>query len=168
MVRPWVWRNGVFNFLATPPSFQFVIYGEAFAINDRSFVVGGGSFDNKTDLNACAEVWNSLVPTGQPALLPNCVANDAAPSGMSISADNWIVGYGHWIPRYPPFIYVPDLGCQLTDLNTLLDASGKGWSLVSANGINSRHQVAGSGISPVDGQRHAVLLTPNDAPLCRK
>jgi probable HAF family extracellular repeat protein len=53
------------------------------------------------------------------------------------------------------FIYS---GGVLTDLNTLLDGSGAGWSLTSAQGINDLGQIVGYGT--IGGQTHAFLLTP--------
>jgi len=169
VATPWLWKNGVFTYLPLASCSDLCpLYGEAFAINDSGSIAGGGSIQNADLLNGCAELWNSHSPASPPFLLPNCVNNDASPSGMAISGDNWVVGYGHWPwgSGYPPFLSVPDPSCVLTNLNTLLDASGTGWNIKTANGINSSHQIAGAGISPVDGELHAILLTPNNLPLC--
>jgi probable HAF family extracellular repeat protein len=49
-------------------------------------------------------------------------------------------------------------GGVLTDLNTLLDGSGTGWTLQSAQAINDNGQIVGFGT--IGGQTHAFLLTP--------
>lgn len=46
----------------------------------------------------------------------------------------------------------------MTDLNTLLDGSGAGWTLNWANDINDLGQIVG--IGTIGGQTHAFLLTP--------
>jgi probable HAF family extracellular repeat protein len=51
----------------------------------------------------------------------------------------------------------------LFNLKTLLDSSGKGWSLVSAQGINDNGQIVGYGWDP-QFQEHAFLLTPVPLP----
>jgi len=147
-------------------------WGEANAINDSGYIVGGGTHPGITTSwqLICAELWNSYSPANQTTLLPNCVQWLAMFSATSISSDNWVVGSDEdsrgGVPHYPPFLIVPETGCALTDLNALLDASGSGWTIVSANGINSQHQIVGSATSPKNGSLHAVLLTPNSRPLC--
>lgn len=81
----------------------------------------------------------------------------------AISIDKWIVGTSM---SNQAFLVVPDPGCgDIHDLTALLDSSGAGWNLGSANGINDQHQIVGWGWSP-DGGVHAFLLTPNQYPLC--
>jgi probable HAF family extracellular repeat protein len=48
----------------------------------------------------------------------------------------------------------------ITDLNTLLDPSGAGWTLFWAYAINGPGQIVGFGTNAL-GQTHAFLLTPN-------
>ena len=47
----------------------------------------------------------------------------------------------------------------LIDLNRLLNATGTGWTLEQARGINSAGQIVGEGINPL-GRQDAFLLTP--------
>jgi probable HAF family extracellular repeat protein len=54
-------------------------------------------------------------------------------------------------------------GSTLIDLNTLLDSSGAGWTLESAQAINDAGQIAGYGKDSL-GRTHAVLLTPVPEP----
>jgi len=49
---------------------------------------------------------------------------------------------------------------NMSDLTTVLDATGAGWLIEAATAINKAGQIAGWGIAP-DGQTRAVLLTPN-------
>jgi uncharacterized membrane protein len=164
LATPWFWKNGVLTdlpIMPNPDGFND-FYGQAYAINDSGVIVGGGTFDDG-NWHQCVELWNSHSLASLPTLRPNC-ANTFI-GGMAISSDNWVVGYGDFQP-YPPFLSVPDPSCVLTNLNTLLDGSGDGWTLISANGINRFHQIVGTGITPKNGSVHAVLLTPNGLPLC--
>ena len=49
------------------------------------------------------------------------------------------------------------------DLNTLLDATGVGWHVDTARGINDLGQIVGTAYHPSHGQR-GVLLTPTTSP----
>lgn len=49
-------------------------------------------------------------------------------------------------------------GVSITDINTVLDASGIGWLIRDARGVNDGGQIVGFGRSP-QGRYHAVLLT---------
>ncbi|MBI3478008.1 MAG: hypothetical protein HY010_19920 [Acidobacteria bacterium] len=163
---PWLWKAGVLTYLALPvdPYWLPSPYGFADAINANGSIVGGGNFANGTQDGICAEMWSSRSPATQPILLPNCGYQDI--SANAVSNDNWVVGNSHDLPPRFPFLSVPDPNCVLTDLNTLLDASGRGWTLTTAYGINSQHWIVGAAISTRNGQLHAVLLTPNNSPLC--
>ncbi len=52
---------------------------------------------------------------------------------------------------------------KLSDLNTLLDASGAGWLLQSAKAINDNGWIVGVGVNP-QGQVQSFLLTPVPEP----
>lgn len=51
---------------------------------------------------------------------------------------------------------------QMSDLNDLLDESGAGWTLTSAQAINNLGQIAGTGF--YDGQTRACMLNPVPEP----
>ena len=51
---------------------------------------------------------------------------------------------------------------QMSDLNDLLDESGAGWALTSAQAINNLGQIAGTGF--YDGQTRAFMLNPVPEP----
>jgi hypothetical protein len=48
---------------------------------------------------------------------------------------------------------------SMIDLNSLLDASGTGWTLTQATAINNKGQIVGFGIDPL-GHMGAFVLTP--------
>ncbi|HTQ08645.1 MAG TPA: hypothetical protein VMI31_01100 [Fimbriimonadaceae bacterium] len=54
-------------------------------------------------------------------------------------------------------------GGTIHDLNSMLDASGAGWTVLSCRGINDGGQIAASATF-AGGQMHAVLLTPVPEP----
>jgi len=86
-------------------------------------------------------------------------------SGNAAAINNrgQVVGYSstsYSDPTEHAFIW--DNGVML-DLNTLLDASGTGWTLEYAEGINDRGQIVGNGIS-LSGLRHGFILTPVPEP----
>lgn len=56
-----------------------------------------------------------------------------------------------------PFVWNSDTGMQ--SLKELIDSSGSGWRLEQVTSINSKGQMAGSGVNPA-GRSHAFLLTP--------
>ena len=102
---------------------------------------------------------------------------DCPGTALGISSDNWIVGYtglqsgtncSDWgtSGSCSAFLAASTTNCTgLWDLNTLLDASGAGWVLKEATGINDSHQIVGYGVTP-NGEHHAFLLTSNNKPLC--
>jgi probable HAF family extracellular repeat protein len=53
-------------------------------------------------------------------------------------------------------------GGSMVDLNSLLDASGDGWTLIEARAINDAGQIAG--IGRFNGANHAFLLNPLPTP----
>ena len=109
---------------------------------------------------------------------PDTDLGDCPGIGLGISSDNWIVGYTATLQSgtscsawgtsgsCSAFLAASTSNCTgVWDLNTLLDASGMGWVLKEATGINDSHQIVGYGIAP-SGEHHAFLLTPNTLPLC--
>jgi hypothetical protein len=167
----WMWENGS---LADLPTGN---YGSsANAINNNGFVVGYNWNSSNNFSDSCAAQWYVGTLTELACGWFEALAN---------SSDNWVVGgiqedyitcsaytFIDCIDNCSlpgnacALLVVPDPACSPTNLNTLLDASGSGWNIVSGTGINDSHQIVGWGNSPVDGQLHAILLTPNNLPLC--
>ena len=156
-------QNGGLRFTLTDLGTFGGTWSEAWAINDSGMMVGTFGVQGG---KRCFLIQNgTLVKFDGGTKIPKCEAL-ALESKGNIAG---VVGYSdfdYYQTPYPPFVGVPDLGCVLTDLNTLLDGSGSGWTLTAANGINRQHQIVGAGISPKNGSLHAVLLTPNNLPLC--
>jgi hypothetical protein len=79
-------------------------------------------------------------------------------------AEAWIVGWTRYWDGDRAFL--ANISCPaFVDLNTLLDASGKGWTVISAFGVNKAHRIVGQATDP-KGQTRAVILMPNGKPLC--
>lgn len=57
------------------------------------------------------------------------------------------------------FLSGPD---GMVDLNSLLDATGAGWTLTLANGLSENGFITGEG--RINGESHAFLLTANPVP----
>jgi len=159
---PWLWKNGVLSYLPMYND-QGWYYGEANAINDAGVIAGGGGFYNGVVDGICVLEWNSQAPSNLPTAILPCDGSHFI-NGMALSLDNWVVGYADFGYSVAPFLAVPN--CGRVSLSTLLDASGAAWDLNSVNGINRYHQIVGSAISHQDGQKHAILLTPNNLPMC--
>jgi len=100
------------------------------------------------------------------ALWVNGVATALSSSAWigGISNDDWVVG---WTGSFGT-LRVSDPNCPTpVNINTLLDASGAGWTVTAAYGINSSHQIVGEAVNSSGPWPHAVLLTPiNNLPLC--
>jgi probable HAF family extracellular repeat protein len=77
---------------------------------------------------------------------------------LAINNSNVVVG-GSFIDTndtiYHAFVWD---GSTMIDLNTLMDSSGAGWTLLDARAINDRGQIVGVGT--LAGVRRAYLLTP--------
>jgi probable HAF family extracellular repeat protein len=124
-------------------------YSAAYGINDKGQVVGS-LYTSAGDPHAF------LYENGQMQDLDTLgryyFAYDINDSGQ-------VVGYSansDWVPQ--PFLYENG---QMQDLNSLIPQDS-GWSLQYAYGINKSGQIVGEGL--VNGQTHAFLLTPPEAP----
>jgi probable HAF family extracellular repeat protein len=136
-------------------------FSDANAINANGDIVGDTKI-NSTDLHAT--LWQG----GRTFDLGVFPGNNAA-SANGVSKDTWIVGWAAINSgTYRAFLRVPNPDCSdLRDLNNLLDASGAGWILMNAFGINDNHQIVGWGYFAYGAPgAHAFLLTPNKYPLC--
>ena len=160
--NPWLWQNGSLTYLPAPGSNPWAF---AYTINPND-AIGGFTY---VPGSMCMAYWYTGVLTNL-----DCGYN--AQPAVGISSDGWVLGghnasTGHCGPYFGgnssdrcATLSVP--GCSVADVNTLLDSSGTGWVLWEAAGINDAHQIVANGLSPIDGAEHAVLLTPNNQPLC--
>ncbi len=169
--QSWLWQNG--NLTNLPPLSR----GQAnfaWAINDNAFTVGADVVPN---MGMCPALWQGAAVTTFPCVVqPNWAGQHQYAVG--ISSDNWIVAtgvrsYAHDICFYincgsylSSVLIVPDPSCSPTDFNSLLDVSSAAWAVQGIWGINDQHQVVGYGRLYGNGQPHAILLTPNNLPLC--
>ena len=78
-------------------------------------------------------------------------------SGNAINAAGQVVGYAYTTGNATRHACVYS-NSKMNDLNSFLDASGAGWILQTAQGINDKGQITGTGT--VNGATHAFLLTP--------
>ena len=84
--------------------------------------------------------------------------------GMDVNDDGIVVGFSTVVGETHAFVWTPAHG--MLDLNGLLDASGAGWTLHEARGINAGGQISGLGRYDPDGPggqpaaTRGFLLTP--------
>jgi hypothetical protein len=127
-----------------------------FAVNSSGHVAGEDiCWDEDEQWHAVLWTPTQMIDLGSPSY------------GLALSSDDWVVGWsGAWMGDQG-FLRVSDPNCPaLAELTALLDRTGAGWTIVTANGINSAHQIAAQARNSA-GQLHAVLLTPtNNLPLC--
>jgi uncharacterized membrane protein len=153
-------------FVYTPPDCDNGPQNFATAVNSKGDAVG--MVQCYSDFGSYgisfAELWQSGTVTN----LDPRSSVDSFPGAFSvasaISSDDWVVGTtdyfapGGWVA----FLKVPNANCLLFDVNLLLDASGQGWTVVYAYGINTQHKIVGGALDS-KGLLHAVLLQPNGA-----
>src|SRR5207248_2604803 len=97
-------------------------------------------------------------PNGQPVSLTDLGALGTSSVGMGINSSGMVVG-NYRDPLANPRAFLYDT--QMRDLTSLL-ASGSGWVLEYAYGINDSGQITGIGM--IGGQEHAFRLTPSAVP----
>jgi probable HAF family extracellular repeat protein len=78
---------------------------------------------------------------------------------MGINASGQVVGAVWDVSSQDTHAFLYSGGVML-DLNSLLDASGSGYTFEEAKGIADNGMIAATGLTP-SGESHAVLLTPN-------
>lgn len=77
---------------------------------------------------------------------------------LGINKNGAIVGESSVPSGYPNHGFIAYCRNTMVDINTMVDASGAGWTIVSATAINDYGQVAAWGIN-ANGDAHALLLT---------
>jgi probable HAF family extracellular repeat protein len=141
---------------------------------DLGELPGGSTFSEARAVNARGQVVGSALPAGADAgraflwtpTMPNGTSGSMLDLGVlpdvpdsyarGINAGGEIVGTSGQFA----FVWRSDVGMHA--LNTLLDASGDGWSLAHAFGINDYGQIVGYGT--IGGDTKAFLLTPVPEP----
>ncbi len=124
----------------------------ALALNNSDHIVGYASTANSVD-HAFEYADGSMTDLG--------TLGGHYSYAISINNSNVIVG-GSFIDTGDSVYhaFVSD-GSSMTDLNNQLGASGAGWVLVEARGINDLGQIVGTGT--YNGANHVFLLTPATA-----
>jgi probable HAF family extracellular repeat protein len=125
-------------------------YSEAFAINDAGQATGWASFAG--DIVFDAVVWRA----GKVHDFGTLGGPQA--QGMAINRFGVVVGWSYTTVLNEQHAFVGFLG-HMVDLNDLLDpATGQGWTIANADGIDDLGRIVGTGIH--DGAYHAFELTP--------
>lgn len=123
--------------------------GYAFAINSAGVVVGSSFLPGNTVEHAF--YWN-----GQMHDLGTLGSTYSR--ALAINSHGAIVGEASVPSGYPNHGFIAYCQYRMVDINTMTDASGASWTIVSATGINDAGQVSAWGIN-VNGEAHALLLT---------
>jgi probable HAF family extracellular repeat protein len=131
--------------------FQDGNYSAAFAINDTEQVVGRS--DGANGYHAVFWSHGTMTDLGAlPGLANRSAAEDINNLGV-------VVGYSG---EHDTHAFVWDSISGMNDLNHLLDESGSGWLLTTANAINNHGQIVGAGY--LDGHLRGFVLTPVPEP----
>jgi len=141
-LRAFIWQDG--------KSMQYVgRAGEdtySFAISDRGHVVGMVS----ANLH-----WHPFLYDGKAMReLPKCNEREVWPVG--VNGDDWIVGnfYDLGVPREAALVR----NGECTELKSMLDGSGAGWTVLEADDINNDGVIVGHGL--FEGYRRVFIATP--------
>lgn len=149
--RAFYWQAGQMYDLGTLRSDGTTGYSEAYGINRRGQVAGTAS----TDTSRHAFRWASdtgMVDLG--TLVPKGYS-----FGLAINGAGTVVGEAT-VNRFDSFhAFIAHPGGNMKDLNEMMDpASGTGWVLMMAEGINDAGQIVGYGEH--NGRAAAFRLTP--------
>lgn len=125
------------------------ITASALAINDSELVAGYSSVLDGSE-HAFRYVGGAMTDLG--------TLGGGYSYGVGINNSNVVVG-GSFVDVdntiYHAFICT---NSTMVDLNSLLDASGAGWTLIEARAINDAGEIVGTG--QFQGSKHAFLLMP--------
>ena len=146
-----VWSS---KFPADLPALSQTVGSSANAINVNQLIVG---------FSTAADGWWHAVSWSNGRISDLGTLGGYA-QAMAVSSDGWIVGNSQDSQGNDNGFLV--IGrCGMQNLNAMLDASGTGWYLVTARGINDKHWIVGMAFAP-DGFAHAYLLKPKGKRLC--
>jgi probable HAF family extracellular repeat protein len=155
-----------------PPVVPGAVNSHAFLYRDgimKDLGTLGGTYSNGIGINAKGLVTGISTlageATGHAFLYEGTSMRDLGTLGgyysfgLGISAAGQVVGSSQTYGYENSHAFLWSKG-TLHDLNNLLDKSGDPWTLISAEDINGRGQIVGTGL--INGQRHGFLLTPVD------
>src|SRR6185295_7921417 len=128
-------------------------YSQAQGTNDIGQVVGpsGTIDDNGAQIFRAFLYSNGSITDLGTLGEPNSIAFDINSTGQVV---RW--SYNDGDGAYNAFVYRHG---SLSNLNNLLDGSGKGWTLEEAIAVTDNGQMVGLGVNPL-GLQEAFLLTP--------
>ena len=138
----------------------------AYEVNESAVVVGYANIPSSGASRPFhAFRWTPLLPGGTPQDLGTLGGTRSIAYGVNASGQ--IVGYSEvaggaqhaFLWSDDNFNDAPDAG-EMKDLNTLAPVAG--WTFEEARGINDRGQIVATAVNGT-GQRHAFLLTPDNA-----
>ena len=172
-IAAFVWSNGTETLLPALPGEHVAI---AFDINDAGVIVGfsqssnGGGPDHAT-------LWSGGTVTDLNSNT-NAVAINNAGDVVESNGFKWSGGVATELNGLSIAKSINDVGQivgksdgaaiwdngTITDLNTVLSATGIGWNFSYASGINDVGQIVGLAINPA-GDEEGFLLTP--CPTCQ-
>ena len=132
------------------------------AINDAGLIAGTSEL--KEDRQSRATLWRGRSATSLGALRPQ----DSS-GAYGINNAGVVVGYNLALSARVSRATMWANGC-IHDLNDITDLGGTGLTLVQANAVNERGQIAGFALNG-NAETRAVLLTPTGSqpqPACRR
>ena len=144
-----LWQNGVTTDLGTLGG-----NSRGRAINASGVVAGFSDYGTGSSF--------AVLFSGGKVQNLGAIPGDTGSQAIALNAFGVVVGESFtdgFIPIPRAFVYADG---TMRDLTSLLDASGTGWSLTSATGVNDAGQIVGTG--SIGGQVHAFVLTPVPEP----
>jgi len=137
--------------LSTNPSDS--VDSQALGINDNNQIVGASQLGGGT-----YPIRAFLYSNGTMTNLGSLFSTDLASYAEAINNSGQIVGYSEQANQGD--LAFLDVNGSMIRLDSLLDSSGNGWTLLSARAINNNGWIVGQ------GNKGAYLLTPVPEPSC--
>lgn len=128
-----------------------------------------GSSESTTGTRAF--LWTPTTPNGSTGTMINLgdlAGGTDKSEAFAVNTSGQVIGTSY--NTVGPRAFLWTAADQMLDLNSLVDATGAGWTLEEARGINDFGQIVGGGRFDPDGPGgiaavfHAVLLTPIPEP----
>jgi probable HAF family extracellular repeat protein len=145
--RAFLYHKGVVKDLGTLGGTD----SNGFAINAKGWVTGISELAGDTTGHAFLHDGHSMRDLGS--------LGGYYSFGFGVNAAGQVVGSSQTSGYEDSHAFLWSDG-TLYDLNNLLDGSGDRWTLITADDINGRGQIVGTGL--INCQRHGFLLTPVD------
>lgn len=144
----------VFGMTQLLPNLSMPSSSEAFSVNELGQVAGGYSIPLE---GYQLFLWDPVTGVDRLKDLPG----EYLPKMVRGMNDSGVVVGSITVERTEAVAWFPVYGP--VSLNSLVDESGTGWSLIFAQAINNHGQIVGQGINP-EGRHEAFLLSPITGP----